>query len=80
MPQEKGVEIEVLDDEDEEPEYNPLPSDRYYWTGTIDEHRRNFILEHMASPDIDGRILVDNMMTVEHWLKTGELRELPKKK
>lgn len=41
------------------------------WTDDPDEQRRAFILTLMASADIDGKILVENMRRVETWLRTG---------
>lgn len=44
-----------------------------YWVGTNleDEHRRWAIFVRMAEPDIDARILVENMQYIYEWLKAG---------
>lgn len=43
------------------------------WTDDRDEHRRAFIVEKMADPNIQGDVLVKNMHAVCEWLRTGEL-------
>jgi hypothetical protein len=47
--------------------------DKYFWTDDADEHRRCFIIEHMANADIDGPTLVRNMDAVFQWLKAGRV-------
>lgn len=48
----------------------------YFWTADPEEQRRAFIFEHMASPDIDGKILVENMNMAAEWLKSGAMPKL----
>lgn len=43
------------------------------WTADICEARRCFILDKLASPEIHGALLVENMAAVEAWLKTGDV-------
>jgi hypothetical protein len=38
-----------------------------------DEMRRCYIFEMLGDPQIEGRVLVENMARVERWLKTGEV-------
>lgn len=44
------------------------------WTADIQEARRCFILDKLASPEIQGALLVENMAAVEKWLITGEVQ------
>jgi hypothetical protein len=57
-------------------EIKVVPPD-YPWTSNTDEDCRTFIFERMASPEIDGAVLVDNMDRVYHWLRFH--KKLPKK-
>jgi len=43
------------------------------WSKDADEHRRTFIFYHLSSPDISGKILVENMELVFKWLKSGTM-------
>lgn len=40
-----------------------------------DEMRRCYIFDRLCAPEIDGKILVENMARVERWLKTGEFEK-----
>ena len=40
-----------------------------------DELRRAWIFGLLATPDIDGKVLVENMSRVESWLKTGAVEK-----
>lgn len=40
-----------------------------------DELRRAWIFGLLASPEIDGKVLVENMARVERWLKSGEVEK-----
>lgn len=51
----------------------------YYWTRDPNEIRRAFILDKLADPSIDGRILIENMQAVFSWLTTGDVPSKPKK-
>lgn len=44
----------------------------YPWTDDLDEMRRCFVLEHIGSSEIEGRVLIENMHMVFEWLKTGQ--------
>lgn len=50
----------------------------YYWTKDPNEIRRAFILDKLADPSIDGRILIKNMQAVFTWLTTGDVPEAKK--
>ena len=52
-------------------ESDPRP-EAYFWAEG-DEIRRAFIIDVMADADIDGKVLVDNMDAVFHWLKSGKV-------
>jgi hypothetical protein len=54
----------------------PVDKD-FPWAANSDEACRNFIFELMASAEIDGAVLVDNMDRVYHWLRFH--KKLPKK-
>ena len=56
--------IEVVPEKDER---------EFYWTDNQDEIRRFYILCHMADPDMDGKILVENMNHVYNWCVRGEM-------
>jgi hypothetical protein len=43
------------------------------WTEDPDEKRRAFVVNQMASPEIDGATMVKNMHAVCEWLKSGVL-------
>ena len=42
-----------------------------YWSDNEDEHRRVFVFDRMATADIAGNILVENMNAVANWIKDG---------
>ena len=58
-------------------ESDPRP-EAYFWAEG-DEIRRAFIIDVMADADIDGKVLVENMDAIFHWLKSGELPKKVKK-
>lgn len=60
--EEGDVEAEFIPDE-----AKPLCT----WSDDKDEHRRVFIFDKMADPDINGVTLVENMEAVCQWLKNG---------
>lgn len=57
---------------DDDTEVEIVPED-YPWAQDADERRRSFVFESMASPEIDGGILLKNMDAIVQWLKTGAL-------
>jgi hypothetical protein len=40
---------------------------------SMDEQRRAFVLSHLASPEIDGKILAENCDRLARWLECGDL-------
>lgn len=45
------------------------------WASDDDEMRRAYIVQEMATPDVDGKILVQNMELVFRWMKNGIVPE-----
>lgn len=64
------------DEAPEEKEKEPLV---YPDTASQDEQRRAFLIEFCSSPDVDGKITVQNLALLEAWLKDGVVPEQPKK-
>lgn len=69
----------MSDDADESNEIQVAIEWPWPWTADIHEARRCFILDKLASPEIQGALLVENMAAVEAWLKTGEVPAKGKK-
>ena len=61
---------QVTEEDEEEIEIEELPSypDN---APSIDEQRRAFVLAHLASPDIDAKILIEGMEIALRWLRDG---------
>ena len=59
----------------EEVECEVVPEEEppYPWTQDPEEMRRCFIFEHMASSEVDGKILVQNMEMVFRWIISGTI-------
>ncbi len=66
-------------DDEFDVDFIPDGPPRFYWAKDPDEIRRAFIFDKMAEPNIDGRILVENLEFVFRWLKSGEVPKTPKK-
>lgn len=60
----------VILESDNDDEQQP-PLDPYFFADTPDEKLRCFIVETMATDDVDGKILVENMQAIFDWVKTG---------
>jgi hypothetical protein len=60
---------------DDELDIEVVPSelDVCTWTNDLDEKRRAFVVSQMADPDVDGKVMVQNMHAVCEWLKSGQL-------
>lgn len=50
----------------------------YPFAKTDEEKRRAFVVDMMATADIDGHILVQNMHLVCEWLRDGEVPKVVK--
>ena len=59
-------------DEPDDPEISVV-QEKYPQQCELAEQRRAFILSHMADAEIDGKILLDNMKSIETWLETGNV-------
>ena len=65
--------FELIPEDDDLPD--ELTSSNYPWTRDPDEQRRCFVYEHIATTasEIDGAVLVRNMILIADWLKTGKI-------
>ena len=57
-----------------------IEPDRYPWADTKDRMLRSFIAEQMASADIDGRFMVENMQMAFDWIMQGTIPAKASKK
>ena len=55
------------------------PENQYYWTQEAEEQRRCFVFEHLADPEIDVYVLLENMQKCIDWITTGQVPLDPKK-
>lgn len=62
----------MADDEPTNPLEDPSP---FEFCQDDDELRRAWIFGLLADPQIDGRVLVENMARVEAWLKAGTVEK-----
>ena len=60
-------------------DFIPRGDVEYHWAKDPDEIRRSFIFDRMASSEIDGKILIENMDLIFRWLTKGEQPKAPKK-
>lgn len=66
--------IEVAPEDDEE---GFAQCDLYEFVTEADQKLRCFIVEKMASADIDGRFLVENMEFAFNWILSGTVPTQP---
>lgn len=65
------------DESNAEADGYPPAESLYEFVETNDQRLRCFIVETMASADIDGRVLVENMDHAFKWIKEGVVPTQP---
>ncbi len=48
----------------------------YPWAESVEEQRRAFVFELMASPEYEADVLVKSMDVVCKWIETGQLQSV----